>query len=241
VFGGPELEQQLRQIESMLNQLRDGGAWALQGPPDAVVPPGAPGAPGAPGLREQRQCYSIEVGPDGARIEVQEQADGDQEARVYEGETLDEILRANPELEDEIQVRALDLEGEALFKLLDGHLWEDGDRPGGRELAPGAPPTDKLGIAFEAPSPEQVDRLDLEPGQGLTVLRTVPGTIAHILGRKRGDVVVELNQIPIYQGNHVSRVLAVRLPVARVGVPIVDSMGTRRTLTCMRSRAPAPR
>jgi hypothetical protein len=215
LFGERELQERLRAIEDMLND----------------VP-----APGAVGSVHERQSYSIEVGPDGARVKVQEETDGEEQTREYEGGSLDEILRANPELKDTIQLRPLDFDGQTLF----GRLF-DRDPGDGRPLqlfGPGEPPTHVLGIELDTPTAEQAAELGLEPGLGLWVRRTVPGTIAHILGLKRGDVVVELNQIPIYSGGDISRVLEERLPEAPVAVTIVDSKGKRRTLTWRPSQAP---
>jgi hypothetical protein len=213
-----DLHQRLRELESMFDGFGDlgfggpgrgGGLWI---DPDFD-------RDGAD-AHAQAQSYQIEVGPDGAKVKVTEHKDGDESVREYEGKTLDELLEQNPELRGLIDVRE---GGTATPQAPDGprKLW--------RVLSP--PRTDILGIQYEPPSAETARRLGLEPDVGLVVLRTVPGTIAHILGIKRGDVLVELNEYPLYSGDDVTRVLKERLPQAEVVVTLVDAHGQRRSLT----------
>ena len=71
----------------------------------------------------------------------------------------------------------------------------------------------------------------MDPELGLHVDSVTPGTIAHVLGIKRGDLVIELNGPPLYGAQDVSKTLSAREKDADVVVVLIDKKGQRRTLT----------
>jgi hypothetical protein len=216
-FGGFEtqfgdLHERLRELESLFEDFGRGhGLWTPH--LDPTTPPGA--------TLEQKQSYRIEIGPDGARVQVTEKENGEETVKEYEADSLDELLEANPELRQRFDVRigGRSLPTDGLLDLR--KLWRPDSQPR----------MDILGIEYQPPPPETVESLELEPGVGLFVLRTVPGTIAHVLGIKRGDVLIELNKNKLLSGDDVTRVLRERAPEAEVVVKLVDAKGQERTLT----------
>ena len=80
------------------------------------------------------------------------------------------------------------------------------------------------------PSVGDASALGLQPEQGLRVERVVPGTIAQILGLRRGDAVVELDGQPIRSSDDVKRVLAERKADQELVVSVIDGKDQRRTL-----------
>ena len=226
-----DLRDRLHELETMLDDLdmRSDSLRADASAPDQRA-------------HQESHTFSLEVGPDGARVSVEEMVDGKQETREYEAESLDELLAAHPELRDKIEGRGTMLRLRSKLGGFGIADWEGDLRVDDLNEAFGfalrEPPTHVLGIEFESPPAEVVSELGLEPGVGLFVVRTLPGTIAHILGLKRSDVVVELNDNPLYTGEDVSRVLRERLPGADVVVTIVDAKGQRRVLTWKPSDRP---
>lgn len=213
-----DLHERLRELETMFEDAGRGyGLWVENDFDLMPMPQGG-------ATRQEAKSYQIEIGPDGARVKVKENVDGQESTEEYKGESLEELFEANPELRERIQVKT----GGA-------DLWRDPfDNLRRRGLLPDEsllPRTDMLGIEFEQPTPALAKRLDLEPGVGLVVLRTVPGTIANILGIKRNDVLIRLNDNELYNGDDVSRVLRERQPEADVAVTLVDARGQQRTLT----------
>ena len=97
-----------------------------------------------------------------------------------------------------------------------------------------------LGIYRQKLSPEQSKDLDLEPEQGLRVERIEPGTIAQILGIRRGDTIVELNGKPIYSTDDVRKTLKERQPDEDVSVTLLgEGSKDRRTLRWSPAEPPA--
>jgi hypothetical protein len=190
------------------------------------------GLPQTPGTQQQFQGYSLQVGPDGVKLETTENADGNGQKKSYEAKDMDELLRDHPELRDKIGgSEHLDLHGapgQNRFFLRNGlpqNDWLRSTRPSQQ------PPTDVLGIYSQKLTPEQAKELALEPEQGLRVERVEPGTIAQILGLRRGDTLVELDGQPVYSADDVRRILKQRKADEDLTVTLLgEGSKERRTL-----------
>jgi hypothetical protein len=249
-FGGPpawgdlqarldELQQQFGGMDSMFGDLQ-AELDQMQRNPKLLVPATPNGSKGSSSFEN----FTLQVGPDGVTCKVHENVDGQEQTKEYKADSLEALLEAHPELRERIQA------GEGGFgwtgPLFSGGM---GRGPGGgsarsgldrlaRPLS-GAPPTDIFGIEFTKLPPQKLKDLNLEPERGLNVQRTVPGTIAQILGVKRGDLLIEMNGTPLFSGDDVSRVLRERAPDAELVVTLIDGKGQRRTLTWKPSAAGA--
>src|SRR5689334_6344372 len=154
--------------------------------------------PHSRGTTQQFQGYSLQIGPDGVTLESTENTDGNGEKKTYKAKDMQELLQNYPELKDKIGgSEHFDLQGGpgGWFFLRDGlpeNDWLRSPRPSQQ------PPTDVLGIYSQKLTPEQAKELELEPEQGLRIESVKPGTIAQILGLRRGDTIVELDGQPIY-------------------------------------------
>lgn len=185
-----------------------------------------------PGASHQSQSYSLQVGPDGVTLEMTEDADGNGQKKTYKAKDMQELLAQHPELRDRIGgYERFDLHGapgQNWFSLRNGQPqndWLRSPRPSQQ------PPTDVLGIYSQKLTPEQAHDLDLEPEQGLRVERIEPGTIAQVLGLRRGDTLVELNGKPVYSADDVRRVLKERAADEELSVTLIgEGSKDRRTL-----------
>jgi hypothetical protein len=192
--------------------------------------------PGGGGGSSTAKSFTLQVGPDGVTCRVRENVDGKEQTKEYEAESMESLLDAHPELRDQIGIAGNGFGWNGpLFHGGQGFTWGDGtsrDNPNrlGRPLT-GAPPTDTLGVEFSKLAPEELKALNLEPERGLHVERVVPGSIAQILGIRRGDLLIEMNGVPLYGRDEVSKLLHERTPDAEVVVVLIDGKGQRRTLT----------
>jgi hypothetical protein len=200
-----ELERNFGGMDSMFEDLRS-----------HLVP-----VPQAPGANRQLQVYSLQVGPDGVTLETTEEVDGNTQKHTYKAKDMEELLQQNPQLRGTFG-------GGARFDFGFG---------GAPRLGPATPrpgkqlPTNVLGIYSEKLSPDQARELGLEPEQGLRVDRIEPGTIAQVLGIRRGDTLVELNGKPVYSAEDVRKVLAARQPDEDLAVTLIgEGSKERRTL-----------
>ncbi len=209
--------------------------------------------PPAPHGSSQSRSVAIEETPDGVEVVVTETVDGEETTREYEAESLEALLEAHPELEGEIGNGSLRLHMGPNAPLLDvdgmrlefEQLFEGLDllRRGAPIPEPGsARPirTDVLGVYVAAPSPALSTQLGLAPGTGLVVHGTMPGTIAHVLGIARGNVLVELNGNELRSLEQISQILGTRPSDGEVTVVWYDGFGDRRRQTWMPAEAPRP-
>lgn len=188
--------------------------------------------PHSRGTTQQFQGYSLQIGPDGVTLESTENADGNGEKKTYKAKDMDELLRNYPELKEKLGgSEHFDLQGGpggGWFFLKDGlpeNDWLRSTRPSQQ------PPTDVLGIYSQKLTPEQAKELELEPEQGLRIDSVKPGTIAQILGLRRGDTIVELDGQPIYSAEDVRRILKERKADEDLTVTLVgEGANSRRTL-----------
>jgi hypothetical protein len=229
-----QLERQFGGMDSTFGDLQQELERLRREP---LLPPNSgPNAAGGTTGKSSSQSFTLQVGPDGVTCRIQEDVDGKKQTKEYKAESLEALLDAHPELRDRIQA------GHGRFGWT-GPLFSDGSESPGelRRLArpfSGAPPTDIFGVEFSKLAPEKLKELNLEPERGLHVERTVPGTIAQVLGVKRGDLLIEMNGIPLYAGEDVSRALRERAPDGELVVTLIDGKGQRRTLTWKPSTEP---
>ncbi len=188
--------------------------------------------PQSRGTTQSFQGYTLQIGPDGVTLESTENADGNGEKRTYKAKNMDELLQNYPELREKLGgSEHFDLQGapgQNWFFLRDGLPDNDWLRS---PLPSQQPPTDVLGIYSQKLTPEQAKELELEPEQGLRIESIKPGTIAQILGLRRGDTVVELNGQPIYSADDVRRILKERKADEDLTVTLLgEGSKSRRTL-----------
>ena len=182
------------------------------------------------------KSMTLQSGPDGVTVKITEDVDGKETTREYQAKTMEELLEANPELRSSLGGSGTHVWS---FPRGQGFPWRTPSGLGGHggsgvhvmppttprsgelfQAKPGEIPTDRLGIYCD----------ELEEGEGLSVLRTEPGSIASVLGLREGDVVVEMNGTAIKLREDVQKVLTDREEGAELSVVVVGSEG-RRTLT----------
>ena len=211
---------------------------------------GAP--PGTMGLRQESgRSMTVQKGPDGWQITITEEQDGERRTRTYTGESVEDILRQNPELEGQLGISGQGLPGG--FRL---HLGELGPRrlhgmlevPGPDERwsfsrrAPAEPlRTDVLGVRVAPVGATLGTELGLSAGVGLLVSSTYPATIAQLLGVRSGDVLVELEGQPLASSEDVTRILRERAPGAGLTLTWITEGGERLTRTWKPEAPEAPR
>jgi hypothetical protein len=168
------------------------------------------------------ESFRLSMGPDGVRLEVTRTVDGESSTTVYEGESLEALLEANPELESKLRGNA---RGFALGRV---PLFE---APRKAPAEPAPVRTDVLGVFLRDLTVEERQRLALDGEVGLYVEDVADGTIAALLGLRQGHVLVELNGRVLKTRDDVTAALAERDPEGEVTVVLVDRAGRRRPRT----------
>lgn len=214
-----------------------------------VPTPGALGGalPGASGGSSHSSQLSIESGPDGVRVEVIEDSDGDESSRVYEAETLEELLQAHPELSEQLAPMQLGFStpgqlpwggqqgrraplGFGSMGSRDEYFeapW--GSSAGGGDAQPlGDARAERLGIVVRPLSPAEPHG-DAE--HGLYIERVQGHSLGHALGLKRGDVLLALDGLPVRGPEDVRRVLQERPLEQPLEALILDAGAERNVLT----------
>jgi len=228
-----ELENHFGGMDSTFEDLRTRMDSMLRAvPPNQWQP--------APGSSQQSQGYTLRMGPDGVTVETTENVDGDSQKKTYKAKDMEELLQNYPELRDKINVGegftfhgGPGQNGLFLRQGQPGNGWFRTTRPSQQ------PPTDVLGIYSQKLTPEQAKDLELQPEQGLRVERVEPGTIAQILGIRRGDTIVELDGQPIYSTDDVRRILKERKSDQDLSVKLIGE-GSKEARTLRWSPAPQP-
>jgi hypothetical protein len=225
-----DLDRMFDEFEQRLNQGRGG-----------VVPH----AFTAPGFTADRRSYSMQVTPDGVKVEVEEDVDGKLEKKTYTAKTLDELYEAHPDLKDKLGAR-VEIQGGPL-RGFGGADWGDpfSGLANPRSIAPlpqtSEIRTDRLGVQVEDMSADDQKRAQVDAGVGLKVRAIEPNSIAEKLGLEPGDVIVEVNSRAVKSPTDVREILAQRKSDADVVVTLVDADGKKRTLTWRAPRANEPR
>jgi hypothetical protein len=180
--------------------------------------------PPAAGGTSRSESFQLESTPDGVKVEVREEVDGEERVTTYEAGTLEELLESHPELRERIGVtpRAERTPLEEWFG--------QRARPLPAPWTPGDVPTDRLGILMLEPDRYTTSHEAVEPGTGLLVQRVLPGTLAAGLGIRTGDIVVRLNGETIRGADDVRTVLAARDSGDEITALVVDADGAERTL-----------
>lgn len=238
-----EPEELFRQLDSLfeaplggfLFEDWPGGRWRSRGVdphgglggPSGVPDPHDPGSLWSSG-GSSSQGLSLQMGPDGVRVEVRESEDGNEKVRTYEAESMDALLEAHPELRDRLGEGPGNADG---FRGLLRRPFMDGGRPP-VSLQPSQLRTDRLGVQV---SP-------VEEG-GLRVMGILPGSLGEALGLELGSVLTKINGVAIEGVEDVLRMLGQRSEDAPVEVeargvdgertlhrwePELDSGGNRR-------------
>jgi hypothetical protein len=195
----------------------------------------------AAGSQSSSNSMSLQVGPDGVSCEVTENVDGKEQKHKYTAGSVDELLEAHPELRGQLGgtgMRVFGLPGGNVRILPRGRtglspriLTGDADPFEENNDANGEPPTDRLGIQCRPVEKDRASELGLADGVGLSVEGVVPGTIAGLLGLRRGDVVVEVAGATIRGADDVKKALHDRAENAEVSVVVVGGDGHKRTLS----------
>lgn len=186
-------------------------------------------------LRELAAGADVKVGhgrleqrPDGVRLHLVE-IDGDVRIeRTLSADSLESILAQQPDLRRRLGAYGL---------VAPEELARAGAR-GGRPLEVTdpeergqGPRTDLLGVEVRALTASEAQALELGDGAGLRVVSTLPGTIAHELGLKGGDVLLAIDGHAQCEEEDVTRAIRRRDPRAPLRLEVVDGDGRRRTLT----------
>jgi|GEM_PF-3537247 len=190
-------------------------------------------------LSIESESFSLESGPDGLRVEIEEEVDGERQTKTYEAESLEALLEAQPELRDRIGARGFDHDGPR------GRPWRPFEstgprRPRGdaglRSLRPLPPSLDRLGIQMLPPAERRFTYTGVPANLGLEVVAVLPGSLADRVGVLPGELVVSIAGEPIRSAADVQRVLAGLSLEQRIEVECVRPDGRRR----VRSWGPKP-
>lgn len=209
-FGGDLFEQ----LEQLLE--RRGGLSLDAWPPSHDL--SFPGGQLPPGSTSQSQGFSMSVTPDGVRIELKESEGDHEETKVYEAESVEQLLELHPELEQYI-----DAQGAIPPRSLHGPRMR-----GGQPLDPthqGTPRTDRLGVRVLPPGEFTRDVQGLGRGVGLEVVSVLPGSLAEALEISRGDVLIAIDGHSLRSVEDVKHSLGQRAEEASLEVEVIDRNG----------------
>jgi hypothetical protein len=205
--------------------------------------PGWLGVAPRAGIREEHQSYSMQVTPDGVKVEIEENVDGKLEKKTYEAKSLDELYDAHPELKDKIGGRVEVFQGPRSWWREDDDSMDAPALPphGGGLRTPiplqGGMRTDRLGVGVGDVTADERKAANIDEGVGLKVASVEPNSVAQKLGIEVGDVLVDVNGRTVKGAPDVLDVLAERKSDQDIVVTLVDVDGKKRTLTW---RAPKP-
>ncbi len=172
---------------------------------------------------EESKSLSLQVAPDGVRCQLSECIDGQEVKKEFQADSYEELLEAHPELQKHLDGQLPQLPGMSLVPLTLPEL-----QNGLTATAPDR--VDRLGIQTTAPPKLRLDRAGLDEGQGLLVIRVLPLSLASVLDIRRGDIVVELDGVPVFSGQDVRRALAERDSKAELRVVVINSRDQRKEL-----------
>lgn len=178
----------------------------------------------------------LEEGEGFARIEVLMGSGPEAERRVFEGESLEALLRAHPELEGMLGGLAGGAApGAGGRARIDGPTFATPLGPAQRSLPL---TTDKLGVIVTPLGAAGARELGLEEGLGLEVTRVLAESYAGLLGVAAGDVLLELDGVPLRTPEDIERVMKSRAKDAELALTWIDALAQRQKRTW---KAPAPR
>ncbi len=206
------------------------------------LPPGASG-------KSMGSNFKLELGPDGVTAVETKIVDGEEVTNEYKAESMQELLELYPELKDRLQTggrRSLFMDlgpgakgfffgdesgagsGTNRFDFQNGSVQGQAmDEFFGDDSAQ-EPRTDVLGVYLNPVDIMRQERLELGENEGLLVLGTEPGTIAHALGITAGDVIIEINGQPIDSRESVTRIMQERKAKTELTVLFYDNWGEQQ-------------
>ncbi|MDP6520945.1 MAG: PDZ domain-containing protein [Planctomycetota bacterium] len=238
-----ELREQMQRLHGMRGNLGSHGS-----PEDYAKHGQRPGIPGELGAADGGQLgedarppsssghgLQLEVGPGGVRVRLQQIDDGQSSERVFEAPSLEELLQAHPELRGRLGGGPGQWSRD-VFRL---GFSDDGLAPTpGSEQTPERPlRVDILGVLVQRVSEESPGLED--DRRGLVVDRVVKGTIAAVIGLRRGDRLLTINGEALERAADVTRLLAARPPGGELRVVWFDSR-ERRCERTWRESGPRP-
>ena len=91
--------------------------------------------------------------------------------------------------------------------------------------------TDVLGVRVQPLTQEQSQQLDLEPGVGLRIDSTDPGTIARTMGLQAGHILIEMNGRKLKSRDDITEELKKRGADGQIECVAIDRWGQHRTYT----------
>lgn len=198
-----------RRMQQMLEQLMAETGQGFHFPMGVPVTPSPGGSAG--------RSVHFEQDGQGARIRIVERIDGQEVTRSYEGENLEAILRAHPELDSELSVP----------RSFGG--WEPSQPlvPQGRSR-----PiiTDRLGVIVQPIDATRAQELGLVE-QGLRVERTYPETYAQLLGVGAGSILLELDGRKLATAADIENAMRARGPDDPLRLVWLDELGQRQEKT----------
>ena len=266
-FAGPgvRLSDPYSDLSELLEQF-DSGALGVPGGLFQLY--GGQGSAGPGSQSSQERRIQIEHDGDQWRLHIHETKDGKEETREFSGPSLEAILQENPELGDELGLFHLGgpegfrmdmglppgAELPDILQGLDGfrrlqplHGFEFKSPDGSPRhlrflLSPQEQSrpvrTDVLGVRVIPVTAELAHELGLAGPGGLYVQTSFPGTIAHLLGVKGGDVLLELDGAPLGSAEDITRVLRGRPEERPVRLVWIDATGERMERTWTPEPAP---
>ncbi|MCB9915095.1 MAG: PDZ domain-containing protein [Planctomycetes bacterium] len=218
--GGPALQDLMQRHDELMRRFDDlmGGVPQL----DLQHLQGLPQGGGS----SSSESFSLQQGPDGVKLELKEDVDGQEQVKTYEAESMEALLDAHPELKDKI--------GGGGFQLRlgapQGFDPRDFDSPFGG-LFGDAPRTDRLGVQVLDSTHFTRAVAGLDAGVGLEVVSVLPGSLGEALGLEVGDVVTTVNGRTVHGVADVKAALAARADGATVTVESIGLDGQTRTRT----------
>lgn len=177
-------------------------------------------------LQGMSRGMSMQVGPDGVRVEVEEKNEkGETERKVYEAPDMETFREQYPDVLKKHGLMLGDGKSPFGFRNFGGDLQLPGfeipqieiqpfdfdTSPPNWQLTPPAPPADgeRLGVFIRDEVPPQVrEYLNLDAGVGLMIESVQDGTIAADLGLERGDIVTAIGGSAIGSAADVRAALA---------------------------------
>jgi hypothetical protein len=170
-----------------------------------------------------QKTMSFHIGPEGARVRIEREVDGERVVETHEAATLRELFE-DPHVAGQVPTQ-LRVQNEA-----PPDLWAqlEKDVPAVR--------TDKLGVEVRAITATERAFLGLEAGVGVVVDKVAPNTIASSLGLRPGLALVKVNDHPLKVADDIQVGLEQRGEGGEVRVMLVDRFGRVRS----RAWSPAP-
>ena len=188
-------------------------------------PPGVQGQSGVQGLsNSQSQSLSMEMGPDGVKVRVKKNENGQETTEEYSAKSMEELLEAHPELSGQLggATGGFVFRGQQLGGLGAPQVFRFGFPDFQLESTlGGAPRTDRLGVYLKAK--------ESEPGAGLEIEAVQPGSLAEKLGLGRGDRLLKLNGRELHGRDDISFELKRRAPEETLEVEVRTGDGAITT------------